>query len=166
MKHLALIAAAIALAASPVRSAEPARITVREALALAQALRNLDGHMTVIKQNGSQDQTVMIPWEFGSGSLRLRIANDLTIVAAVEASLEKARQSIVKEILKNHDATEIKPGTPEYDQFMKQYAEILEQPAAGAIDLGRIKASELRLDKNEIGVTILQALKPIMDADQ
>ena len=160
-----LIAVAIGLGSPPVRSTELSKITVREALSLAAALRNLDGHMVVTKQNGVE-QTIMIPWEFSSGSLRLRIANDLAIAGAAETSLEKARQAIVKEIQKEHGGAEIKPGTPEYDLFLAQYSEALDQPAAGTQDLVKIKASELKLDHNEIAVTVLTALRPILEIDQ
>ena len=161
MKRLALIAALLTLPAAPLRAEPPAKITVRQAISLAQALRNLDGHMTVIKQNGA-DQTIMIPWEFGSGSLRLRIANDLSIAAAVEASFETARKAVIKEI---GGAATPNPGTPEYEALLKQMNDVLDQPAGGAQDLARIKASELKLDKNEIPITVLTALEPILDND-
>ena len=64
---LPVIAVAIGLGSPPVRSTEPGKITVREALSLATALRNLDGHMIVTKQNGVE-QTIMIPPGISSGS--------------------------------------------------------------------------------------------------
>lgn len=161
MKRLAIIAAFLALPAAPLRADPPAKITVRQAISIAQALRNLDGHMIVTKQNGA-DQTVMIPWEFGSGSLRLRIANNLSIVAAVETSFETARKSVIKEI---GGTSTPNPGTPEYETLLKQLNEVLDQPAAGSQDLARIKASELKLDKNEIPITVISALEPILDND-
>jgi hypothetical protein len=147
---------------------EAAPITIRDALALATALRNLDGRMQVVKQAGGAEGTVMVPWEFGSGALRLRIANDLALVTAVEKKAEDARVAIVKEVLRKMGpgAVGFQQGTPEYDDFMRQYNEVLDGPAPGARDLSRIKASELKLDKNEIPVTVLQALRPILDADQ
>jgi hypothetical protein len=156
------------LAVAPLAHAgdvKPTSITVREVLSLAQGLRNLDGHIIVIKRNG-QDDTVMIPWEFGSGSLRLRIANDIAITDAVVSKAEQARQSIFKEALaKAGGVPELKPNTPEYAAFLKQYEDLLDQQAPGGLDLAHIKASELKLDKNEIPVTVLTALKPILDID-
>jgi len=164
VKRIAFFAAAIAACWPSVSYSDPAGITVRDALGLAQGLRNLDGHLVVIKRGG-QDETVMIPWEFGSGSLRLRIANDIAILDRITTAAEQVRQALVKEALHNAGATELKPGAPETAEFLKQYEEALDQPASGAQDLARIKASELKLDRNEIPVTVLTALKPILDMD-
>lgn len=156
--------AALALM-SPATAAD--KITIGQAFPLANALRSLDGHTVVIKQNGA-DATVMVPWDFGSGALRLRIANNIAILDAVANTVNDTRLKIVKEIIKNSAnpaATEIKPGTPEFDDFQRQYNEMMIQPANGTQDLARIKASELRLDKNEIPVTVITALKPILEDD-
>ena len=137
------------------------RLTVRDSLALATALRALDGRAIVVK-----DGTVMQPWEFGSGSLRLRIAIDLGIVARVEQATEAARTLIIREILERKGLAEIKMGTPEFDEFTRQYTDILELPASGTDGLQRIKASELKLDRNEIPASVIAALKPVLDIDQ
>jgi len=150
---------------SDARTASERAVTVRDAMSLAIALRNLDGHLAIIKQNG-QDATVMVPWEFGSGSLRLRIASDLAIASLSEKAAEDTRLAIVKEILKKSGGNEVKPGTPDYEELVRQYEQATALPAPGARDLAKIKASELKLDKNEIPVTVLQALWPILEQDQ
>jgi hypothetical protein len=149
----------------------PTKITVAQALSLLSGLRTLDGHQVIVKQNGA-DAVVVQPWDFGSGLLRLKIANDISILAAVEKSAEDARVSIIKEIVKGLPPDKdgkppvgIVPGTPEFDDFQRQYTEVLNGPAAGTQDLARIKASELKLDKNELSVTALSALSPILDQD-
>jgi hypothetical protein len=162
---IALATPAFAADPAPTPKIAPPVLTVAQAIPLSTALRNLDGHMVVIKQNGA-DNIVMIPWDFGSGSLRLRIANNLTILAAVEKSAEEGRQAIVREILKKAGGTEIKPGTPEREDFDRQYLELMGQPAPGGKDLARIKASELKLDRNDIPVTALSAMAPLLDIDQ
>lgn len=141
------------------------KITVREALVLAAALRLLDGHTVIVKQPGGTETTVLVPWEFGSGLFRLRVANDLAIVSAVEQAMDRARLSMIRETMQRTGKDELKPGTPEYDAFQKQYSEALDAPAPGAADLAHIKASELRLDKNEIPPTVIAGLKPILDMD-
>lgn len=169
----ALVAVAIVLAALAIifgtlaaGAEEKKPLTVAEALSLLQALRNLDGRIVVVK-NGANESTVTLPWEFGSGTLRLRIARNVSALAGVERSLEEARQKIVAEILQkmpSKDATaSIAPGSPEFAAFSRQVSEALAAPAP--VDLARIKASELRLDKNEIPVTALSALAPILDDD-
>lgn len=153
MKKLLLIPILSIMSINPAMTGEPAKITIREALALAGALRQVD--------SGPKGA-----YEFGSGVLRLKMSNDLSIVQSVEQSAEKARQAIVREILNKSGATKIDVGTPDYDEFSTQYNALLDQPAAGTQDLARVKASELKLDKNEIPVTVLSALKPILDIDQ
>ena len=82
-------------------------------------------------------------------------------------SAEVARVAILKEIMKGMapGTAKLDPGTPEFMEYQRQYDQVLDQPAAGAQDLSRIKASELNLDKNEIAPTVLTALKPILDLD-
>jgi hypothetical protein len=138
----------------PCKVVERGKITVRETLALAVALRNLDGRLVQATSNG-QAGTLLVPWEFHSGSLRLRIANNLSIAEAVVATTERVRQKMAKDF-----------GESEPAAFQQQWDQILNAPAAGTQDLARIKASELNLDKNEISVTVLAALKPILDTDQ
>jgi hypothetical protein len=164
MKRLALVAAVLTAAASPVRSGEPGKITVRDAVALSTALHNLDGRLVVIKQNGV-DATVMIPWTFDSGRLRLRIASDLSIADAVVKTANDAQSAIFKEVTKKYGVLELKAGTPERADYDAQIEQLMSAPAAGTQDLARIKASELKLDVNEIAISVLSALHPILDDD-
>lgn len=164
----AIPAAALLLAlSSPLVtvSAEPTKLRTREAMALAQALRSLDGRQQVVKVNG-QDTLVTVPWEFGSGSLRLRIANNLAILTGVEQHLTTIRAQIFREVTRGGTQTELPPGSPEFAAYMSQFEDALNQPAPGTQDLARIKASELRLDRNEIAPSVLEALRPILDTDQ
>lgn len=169
MKKLSILAALAAMFTT-VPAFAGDKITLAQAQLLSVALGNLDGHLVVIKQNG-QDAAIMTPWEFGSGSFRLRIANNLTIVNAALRTAEETRQAVIKELLKKASdrtgsaVTEIKPDMPESADYQKQYADLMAQPASGTQDLGRIKSSELRLDKNEIPGTVISALAPILDQD-
>jgi hypothetical protein len=183
MKKLAIataITAAIflALAAFPTWAAERARepkerpseadaakVTVQQAIDLQTALRNLDGHLVIIKQNG-QDGTVMVPWEFGDGRLRLRIANDLAIIDTAVKAANEAGKAVFQEVSKKFNVQELKAGTPERAEYDKLIAEISSAPAAGTQDLAKIKASELKLGKNEIAITVLEALGPILVDDE
>lgn len=165
MRRLAFFAALLTFLSPSVSSAGPAAISVRDAIGLAAALRSLDGH-TVVVQEAGKDIAKTMSYEFGSGTLRLRIASDLRILAGVEKQLEDARRGVVREILQSSGRALIDPGTPAYEDFTKQMEAILEQPASGADGLARIKASELKLDKNEIPATTLAAMAPVLDQDQ
>lgn len=148
---LSVWASALLIQVYPPSAAAQAKpkLTVGQGLSLLAALRTLDGHQVVIRQNG-QEAVVLVPWELASGSLRLRVASNISILAINEKVAEDARQAILRE---------------GKDTAQAQYAEALEQPAQGGDDLSRIKASELRLDKNEMSVTALSALAPILDVD-
>jgi hypothetical protein len=168
---LLILIAVLILVPIPAKAENPGKITIAQAAAMATALRNMDGHIIVVKQGGI-DNMVMIPWDFGSASLRLRIASDIAILDGVARSVETSRQAIIKELLAKANertpdkpATEIKPSTPEYDEFQRQYADLNASPAPGTQDLARIKASELHMDRNDIPVTVLSALGPILDDD-
>ena len=167
LKHVGVVLFTILAFAAAAADKPP--LSNAQALSMLSALRNLDGHVVVIKQNGTDTQ-VMVPWEFASGTLRLRIARNITALTAVEKSIDDARQAIVKEILKGmppdkdgKPATTIAPGSPEFEQFQRQITDALN--AGAAVDLNRIKASELKLEKNEIPGTAISALSPIIDDD-
>lgn len=151
-----LIALAIVFGASLAHAADASKLTVAQALNLLTALRNLDGHLVIIKQNGGEG-TVMVPWEFGSGALRLAIAHDIDVLTPNEKALGEARRSILKEL------GDIKPGSKEAEEFSRQIEQAMSTPALGAAELTHIKASDLKLDKNEIPVTVLSALGPILE---
>jgi hypothetical protein len=154
---LALLLAAPAFAAEPKDT--PKGMTNSEALQVLAGLRALDGHQVVLK-----DQTLSpaIPWVFENGPLRLTIANDVTVLTSVEKSIDEARQSLIKEALVGKPpGFELKSGTPEFDAFMKQFTELLDRPAGK--DVAHIKATDLKLDRNEIATSVLAALAPILD---
>src|SRR4051812_33830461 len=120
---LVLIAAGVAIATSALAQPAKPSLTVIDALNMLAALRNLDGHTIVVKQNG-QDTTLVQPWDFGSGSLRLKIARNVSALTAVEKSVEDTRQAIVKEIMKSMPAgaANIQQNTPEWETLQKQFA--------------------------------------------
>lgn len=144
--------------------------TNAKALNLIVALRGLEGRIIIIKQNGVDTQ-VQQPWDFGSALLRLRIKRNIQVLEPVEKAIKDTREAMVTEALakmaeKNgQKPTVIEPGTPEFIAFLKQLEDMLEKPVDGQVDLSRIRASELKLDRNEIGPSVLTGLDPILDDD-
>lgn len=158
----AIVAALLLTTAAP--AAEKA-LTVGDALNMLLALRNLDGRAVVVKEN-----VVITPWDFASGTLRLRIARNIMALTEIEKTANDARESIIREILRRMPAgadgkpqNEIPAVSAEAEEFRKQYAAVLAEPTA--VTLSRIRASELRLDKNEIPTSTLAVLSPILDDD-
>lgn len=152
-------------------AADAQSLTVGDALSLLQALRNLDGHAVPTKQNGAET-VVIVPWEFGSGTLRAKIATDIWVLSQVERAVDDARRAIVAEILAKMPADKdgnrpvsIPPGTSEFADFQRQLEAATRAPAALSTPLARIKVGELKLDRNEIPVTALAAMAPILDDD-
>lgn len=146
--------------ADPVKT--PA-MPVSQAIQVLGALRNLDGHQVIVKANGVET-VVNQPWTFGSGTVRLAIATDIALFEAVFNAVEKTRLGIIAEITKGKEpGFQIQPNTPEMADFLKQYNEALGAPASGLERVVRIKTVDLRLDVNEIPVTTLSALLPILE---
>src|ERR1700685_1942669 len=79
---LVILAISIGIATAACGQERP-KVTGGDALRVRSALKELDGRPVVIKQNG-QDVTIVQPWDFGSGVLRLKITNDITILSAVQ----------------------------------------------------------------------------------
>lgn len=164
-----LAGVAVALFVGIARAESKPPLSNAQALSLLSALRVLDGRSVVVKQ-ATGETVVPTPWDFGSGVLRLRIARNITALAAVEQLMETTRVEILKEILRKMPPTKegqaqtsVFQGTPEWDNLQRQYGEALNLPAS--VDLSRIRASELRLDRNDIPGTALSALAPILDDD-
>jgi hypothetical protein len=160
----------IALAvAGPAHAQARPPLTVSDALNMLLAHKALDGRQVVAKQNG-QDVVVVVPWEFNSGVLRVRVARNVAALSEVEKLADEARLAIIKEVLKQappdkngRQPATLAPGSAEMDEFLRQYTEVLKEPAKGSEQLARIKVADLRLDRNEIPVTVLSALLPILD---
>lgn len=164
MKNLKLAATlALAVLAAVPAAAQKIAMPVSQAIQVLGALRNLDGHQVIIKSNGVET-VVNQPWTFGSGSVRLAIANDIVVLEGVFAAVEKTRLGIIGEITKGKEpGFQIQPNSPEMTEFLRQYNEALIAPAVGVDRLVRIKTVDLRLDVNEIPVTTLSTLLSILE---
>lgn len=172
MFRTALAIASIAFMSPAAANDAPVKpLTNADAISLISALRALDGHQQVVKLNG-QDAVVIVPWEFKSAALRIKLSRDLDKLAPIEHSVNEGQNGIVRELLKtipdNKDG--IKPSSinqsmPQWVDYEKQYNEMLNAPALIDGDLFHFKASELKLDVNEIPGSTLAGLHPIMDDD-
>lgn len=151
------IAATLATcAADGVRAQDaPPTITVRKALEVLSGLRALDGRQVIVK-----DSVVMQPWDFKNGALRLVIASDITTLTQLEQTTDKARIQILLELRRNAGQQKLEPGTPEFEEFSRQYEDMLAKAWDGKLE--KIDAKSLNLDINEIPASVLSALQPIL----
>lgn len=166
-RALALLAVVATAGAGRAQELPPAlqkpTITVAQALSMLQALRNLDGRQVIVKAPSGADTVVMVPWDLNSGALRMKVATDIVILTAIEKAADEARIAIVRDIQRASGLSSLQPGTAEMESFLRQYSDVLNAPADNVSLLARIKTTDLKLDKNEIPVTALSALMPILD---
>lgn len=159
--HRTAIAIAVSMLmtmAAPAQSPPPTTtLTVRQAVAIITATQSLDGRMVLARQDG-RDVAIMQPWAF-EGALRMRLVGNL---AALQPNLATAEQVRAKF---SAAAAGLKPDSPEYRELAAEADRALDAPALGAAQVRRVKVSELRLDRNDIPISVLAALAPLLDDD-
>lgn len=150
---------ALAKDEAPKPAATTGVITIGDCLAMLGALNALDGRDVVVGAGTPAERIVRLPYEFGSGKLRIDIARDITALTTAQKDAQAAQQKILLEISKG--TGEIKPGTLELVEYNKQMSQLTERPCRA--DLVHITAAELKLDKNEIPSSVLTSLDKILD---
>lgn len=156
------LTAAAAAAQSPAKTdppKPPAELTLNDCLTLLPGLNGLDGRTYVVNAGKATEQAVTLPYEFGNSRLRLDIARNIAQLVAVQRDADQVRQKIFMEVGKG--APEIKPGSPESVEYDRQLRELTARPCG--VTLARIKAKDLKLDKNEIPGSVIGALDKILD---
>lgn len=138
---------------------QPAPLTVAECLVVLGGLNQLDGHQVIFAGGTPKEQIVTLSYEFGNGTLRRDITQDIVELQAVQRTAQTVQQQIFKEVAKGE--TEIKPNTPQMEEYNKQINEASVAPCPAKII--RIKQADLKLEKNEIAGTVLAALDKILD---
>lgn len=148
-------AAVVALIDHHELRAEPAKMTIADCQAVLVGLNGLDGRAEMTKDGAA----VTVPYQFGNGALRLAIQQNIAALNGVQQAFVKVQQDLFREIAGS--ATEIKPNTLEFAKYQKAVMDAQASPCD--VTLVRIKASDLKLDKNEIPGSVLGALDRILD---
>lgn len=140
---------------------KPHEITVREARALSQGLRNLDGVQTG-KLDNAQAQ-VIEPFRF-SGPTRMTIALNLAAVDTAVVAYQKARNGLIKQMAGGGATVP----ADKQQAFIEQDDRMQDSPAG--VIIRRLKESELCLEAkapcevaNQIPGSTLGQLVPIID---
>lgn len=145
----------------PAEAINPDRTTVLDCLLILGGLNEIDGKRQIVVNAGTANEKVIeAPYEFASGKLRLDLARNISILGAVQRRVEEARQKLFAEVAKGD--VEIKPGTEKGAEYDRKVRQISEQPCP-ITELVRIKAADLKLDKNEIRSGALAAIEKILD---
>lgn len=148
----------------PAAAISPEKTTVLDCLLILGGLNEIDGKRQVVVGAGTPTEKIVeVPYEFASGKLRLDLARNIAILSAVQRGVDAARQKVFYEIARGDP--EIKPNTEKAVEYDKKLRQIGEQPCPIG-ELVRIRASDLKLDKNEIKSGALAAIEKILDSNR
>jgi hypothetical protein len=167
------VAAQAPVKQDPAEALNPAKTTLFDCLTILVGLNEIDGKRQIIVNAGKpNEQVVETVYEFGNGRLRQDIARNISLLSIVQRDQQQAAQKVLMEIsggkgelrpppdsASADDKAEYLRRTVEYDRQMKE----LTSRACPIDGLTRIKASELKLDKNEIRAGALAAIDKILD---
>lgn len=152
----------VLLFAQSVVAAEPAKetkaeskLTIADCQTILAGLKGLDGRQEITKDGSA----VTTPYQFGNAKLRLALQQNIARLNDLQQDFVKVQQDLFREVA--GDASEIKPNTAEMVRYQKLILDALQAPCN--IELQRIKAEDLKLDKNEIQGSVLSALDKILD---
>lgn len=151
---LAILMVVIAFSAGA-KAQEPEKLTILQCEIVLGGLQGLDGRTEMTKDG----RAVTVPYQFGSARLRLAIQQNIARLNIRHQDFLKVQQDMFREVA--GDAVEIKPNSPEMVRYQKMVLDAQQAPCN--VELQRIKADDLKLDKNEIPGSVLGALDKILD---
>lgn len=134
-------------------------LPIRTLLEINAALSALDGTPTVVKGENGVEKTVIVPYQF-SGKVRWGISKNLNVLKRVSEDFSKTRDALINEVSNGTGRIE-----PENEAAIKllnsKVAEVFatEEDTKGLLSL---PFDGLNLDTNQIPVSILAALEPII----
>lgn len=137
----------------------PDKLTINDCLIVLNGLNALDGHSVIINAGKPNETVITQSYEFGNGSLRGDIAENIALLTAIQKTSQEAQQKIFNDVAKGE--TEIKPGTPKAIEYDRQLKELIGRPCLAPIK--KIKFGDLKLDKNEIPSSVLATLDKIRE---
>jgi hypothetical protein len=132
------------------------KLTVGQAWQIINALHALDGHQEIV-HDGDRQSVVTVPYKFGPG-FRWALATDWTALQPIAEAYQKAARAEAGEL---SPGGAIKDGTPEAKKFAE--ADAILQAKEQTVNIVRLKLSEFALEKNDIPISALSALSPIID---
>jgi hypothetical protein len=148
--------AALFVASSALADPVATKLTVGQAWQIINALHALDGHQEII-HDGDRQSVVTVPYKFGPG-FRWALATDWTALQPIAEAYQKAARAEAGEL---SPGGAIKDGSPEAKKFAE--ADAMLQAKEQTVSIVRLKLNEFALDKNDIPISALSALSPIID---
>lgn len=145
---------------APAATPLPDTMNVADCLGILAGLNTIDSGRQVIINAGKPNEAVVSqPYEFGNAKLRLDIAHNISLLAAIQRDAQTTQQKIFAEVSKG--SPEIKPGSAEAMDYDKQLKELTSRPCN--VSLAKIKDADLKLDKNEIPSSALALIDRIRE---
>ncbi len=132
----------------------------RDILNLLKALSALDGRptpVTVKDKDREVTQIVIKPYSF-SGTARLAMARALVAVKDVNDALSRTHDGLVKQFADPADPTQVSDANMQ--AFTDEWEKVLD--AAVVLKFARISCTELRVEENQLPVSVLAALDPLL----
>lgn len=147
----------------------PPALTISKCMDINAAMGALDKGWERVVKEGERERVVAVPYKVGDA--RMPMALNMSVLRPYMDGAEKQRQEIIADVIDQMrkatpagqpEPTDIKPGTREFEQYLKRYQKVLEQPCN--VTLAHIKTSSLALsDDNPIPATVISVLKPLLD---
>ena len=134
-------------------------LPIKTLLEINAALSLLDGTPTIVKGENGADKTVIIPYQF-SGKVRWGLSKNLNILKRISEDFTKARDAIIQDVSGGTGRIE-----PDNEAAIKTLNEKIAEVFATEEDtkgLLTLSLEGLNLDTNQIPVSILSALEPII----
>lgn len=135
---------------------------------LANALKSLDGvyEDRIIPVDGQTrvERKLVTPYKFKGGRLKYNIAKNLRVLNEAAKPLKAAHDKIVNDLRPSPEATKLEG--KEYNDYVRQYNEVLEMPIE--LELHEIAIPESEVESNNIPSLVLAGLGEIftMTEDQ
>lgn len=144
-------------------------MTLNDCLLILQGLNAIDEHIVLFGKPGEQ-QTIKLAYEYGSGTFRAALGSNIRILTTLQQGAQADQQKILLEVFKGKGGTppDKDASSEEKAEFAKQsiaYDKQLKELTAApcAVQLTRIKVSDLKLEKNELPASALANLDKILD---
>lgn len=134
-------------------------LPIKTLLEINAALSVLDGTPTIVKGENGTEKTVTVPYQF-SGKVRWGISKNLNVLKRISEDFSKTRDSLISDVSGGIGRIE-----PENEAAIKLFNEKIaevfttEEDTKGLLSL---PFEGLNLDVNQIPVSILAALEPII----
>jgi hypothetical protein len=155
--HIIALAALTLISTLHAQTATPAGTasvrTVGDAIALSQALSQLDGQKKIVDHGKDiPAEVVVVPYEF-SGPVRFALADDLAALQVPLKAFDDAKQALAKQYPSDSNGKLS-------EKFLVEANAALAQPVD--LKLKQIKRADLQLDRNPIPLSVLAALSPVL----